>query len=407
MAISVRKPGSVVPVEEAIEKALNRFYRQNPHLLPYSIHQTANSGRLTLELLPDRTGMLAAVHEVMHDLTEDTGKSRADILAATDQWITQHLAPPAVSFAMKTPLGAAERTRIMIGTENLGDTLAQRFQHAHSHMTLGGAMRASGARLDMLRGDLHPGSPREIWIRDNYIIVGNKAFFPDNSFGHFSEKKGQIAADEAALTAYFDKRGIAYEKIAAPFQGGDMLVDDANRRILYAYPALQTDAQRAEYAMYAQRIRAATGYDVLPIERSGYELTNPTPTGPKDLYHLDTFLTQLPNGKLLAFPGGMTAESYQRLQQAYGTGAIIEIPEKYAGNMIPNAAFVGNVMITPDMPDELRERLRQEGVEVLASPKVAIRDSAAHCLTNELPATPTIRGAHAAHANADQRGAKI
>ncbi len=273
-------------------------------------------------------------------------------------------------------------------------TFQDRMRDAWSHLALADVIRANGQPVDYRESAKHSGSSIAEWTRDSYMLVGDRVFFPDNSSmeSPFFVRNGDMMKDRARLKQIFEERGIKTQDVGVPFQGGDILVDEKHKTILYAYP--WSSDTKTYNEKYAPALAAATGYKVIPLHRSDYAADIKSPGGKiiaDHLYHLDLVLTQLPNGKLLVFPDGLKPDAYSQLEKAYGKDNLIKIEHGEETLLTTNAKFIGNTMITPVISERLRNVLEKEGIKVVTNKDVGsgvnlqLVDSGPHCLTNEFP----------------------
>ena len=246
----------------------------------------------------------------------------------------------------------------------------------------------------MLSAAEHKGGMLAIWPRDSFITVGDTVFIAKDAEKDMTRKNPEgINQSIEAFKKYMDSQSIPYREIDVGFQGGDILVDEKNQKILCSYREPKNEKEKEKYSRYVKTLEQETGYEVIPIEKSGYkaDIWSVRGSSSNTLYHLDTFLTQLPNGKILTFPEGMNAASYDRVKKAYGEENIIVIEKGDVNKLIPNAVTVGNSFITSEMPPALRKKLADQGIEVVVDSdlgedvKTRVINSGPHCLTNELP----------------------
>ncbi|PCI00816.1 MAG: hypothetical protein COB76_02645, partial [Alphaproteobacteria bacterium] len=110
-------------------------------------------------------------------------------------------------------------------------------------------------------------------------------------------------------------------------------------------------------------------------------------------FHIDTCMTPLTNGHIIAYKDGMKPEAFENLMQEgfkrYGMDPeeyLILVSKEDAENYACNLVCVGNNIIMPQVSDGLQDRLKSKGYEVTClDMSVFINDGGAmHCLTNNL-----------------------
>ncbi len=253
----------------------------------------------------------------------------------------------------------------------------------------------SGANVHYLNGrDWGEKSTSETWVRDQYISIGDTILVPSLLTSRH-QKSVELMND------YLQKHGIETLSIDYPLQGGDVIVDQTLERFIYAVEVGRENA----FEGIDKIISEATGFEPVriirnnhPIERPPINLSNhweyqdrSQSVQADDFYHLDTFMAQLPNGKFLVFADAMEDDSYDRLTALYGADHFIEIPQEDAINFATNVFFLGDIMMTPYVSDELRSVLEQEGLTVIEDQQLGkdisweLHNGGIHCLMNTLP----------------------
>lgn len=113
-------------------------------------------------------------------------------------------------------------------------------------------------------------------------------------------------------------------------------------------------------------------------------------------FHIDTSLGFLSRGHVVAYPGGMTPEAYERFKynaftrfgldpKEYLIEASREDAEKYACNL----RCAGNTAVMSDCSRELQDKIRSKGYDVITHDMNAFIASggSVHCVTNNLNET--------------------
>lgn len=116
---------------------------------------------------------------------------------------------------------------------------------------------------------------------------------------------------------------------------------------------------------------------VLPIEvANGY-------------FHADTSTKWLPNGKVVAFEGGMTPQSFKNLQKAAGVDNIILTSkmdaECYACNLL--VVDENNIIMAAEVSSKLVREIERTGIKVHTTPLsqfTKLSGGGLNCLTNRL-----------------------
>lgn len=113
----------------------------------------------------------------------------------------------------------------------------------------------------------------------------------------------------------------------------------------------------------------------------------------RPFFHIDTSMTPLTNGHIIAYKDGMKQEAFEKLIREgfkrYSMNPdeyLILVDKKDADAYACNLRCVGNTVIMPTCSDELQDRIREKGYDVVThNMSQFIYDGGAmHCLTNNL-----------------------
>ncbi|MDX1922467.1 MAG: hypothetical protein SFW65_05000 [Alphaproteobacteria bacterium] len=394
---------------------MESLVRDNPAERLLTLDQRTVNGRVVIGVTPNEQRMLElAIPKIMadHKLNE------ADARRLASEYVQQHFRQPPTTLPNLSVFPGnrvqPNTTTLMISPEDLSASTTEVINRMVSHAALAEAIRQNGGRVEVLKGPDHQGSGIELWTRDSYLRVGNQILFPNNTTGEYSGKKDEdMRRDAAALTQFFGQRGIKTTQTDIPFQGGDMMVDEQRKIILYG---MQPGGNREQYEQNAARLQQLTGYRTVVVERSGYR-TQIGDAKDQTLYHLDLITSVLPNGRLMVFPPGLTARSMEDLRKIYGNN-IVTIQNGEEQTAVANATYVGNVMIANQVPERLRAELLKQGIRVVSASDIGpninftFGQGSVHCLTNEIPtstpsATPTSTPSRRADADKDRSGLRF
>lgn len=113
----------------------------------------------------------------------------------------------------------------------------------------------------------------------------------------------------------------------------------------------------------------------------------------RPFFHIDTTLAALPLGHILAFPQGMTQDSYHKLYDKaftpFGldpTEYLIEVTEEEALKYSCNLIYVGRKVLMTECGERLPRLLQEKGYEVFTTNVSCFIQAGGgpHCLTNNL-----------------------
>jgi N-dimethylarginine dimethylaminohydrolase len=273
------------------------------------------------------------------------------------------MTPPAVQQYSLTQSMNTSREQIVINLENSGSIKEMRAQ-----AVLAATLASEGANVSVRVSESN-NNPRDIFVRDPVAIVGDTVLIPTS----FQEEQSALIAQlkEAGYTKFVN--------VDAEFCGGAVTTInvDGELKIIVAPMAGQSSES---FANTVDALKNSTGLDVISIS---------VPESVRDTYfHLDTFLSVLPNGEVLVYPGATTPETMEMLKNTVGEDRIITISEKDAASYATNIAATGNTLVTVGMSEELQTLLEEKGYKVITSEEAGLRPGellmrrgGPHCLT--------------------------
>lgn len=269
----------------------------------------------------------------------------------------------------------------------------------------------------------------EIFARDPGFVFGKTFYAPSteahadfissliiqisNSFDFAENVLLQRAAEISAehkrdhaekVVKAFRENGIdlAYRKINAFFEGGDVFVDAKKGCIFIGRdPRRLFEIRERNHEKLHDILVKATGAEVIAIDRF-----EQLPEGAKaqsgNRSHIDTIMSVLPGGELLFDPRYTSSDSAALLKRIYGKEIIYvgdDNPEQIDGimgkqvqNYVPNLVAVGRTLVMPNCSETLRKNLMQKDYTVVSARELGlnpnnlyIRGGSIHCITNTLP----------------------
>lgn len=118
-------------------------------------------------------------------------------------------------------------------------------------------------------------------------------------------------------------------------------------------------------------------------------------------YHIDTFISPLPNGHMLVCKEAMHPESYNKLIEEgftkFGLNPddyIIPVNMKDADILACNTIAIGNTIVMPTSSDDLKKRIKDKGYDVrqVDVSQFIATGGAIHCMTNKINETRIVGG---------------
>ena len=113
----------------------------------------------------------------------------------------------------------------------------------------------------------------------------------------------------------------------------------------------------------------------------------------RPFFHIDTSMTPLTKGHIIAYPDGMKPEAFDTLMQEgfgrYGMDPeefLIPVDAEDAARYACNLRCVGDTVVMPTCSEDLQERIRAKGYDVVTSDmsQFIYDGGAMHCLTNNI-----------------------
>jgi N-dimethylarginine dimethylaminohydrolase len=215
-----------------------------------------------------------------------------------------------------------------------------------------------------------PGSPDMVFTanagleRDGTVIL--------SSFFH-SERQDE----EDHFRGWFQRAGYDVRALPreTPFEGeGDALFSADGTRLWAANGPRSVAAAHPSLA-------AAWDLEVISLD-----LIDPR------FYHLDTCFAPLSDDSVLYYPGAFSEESLRRIEAFYPEGSRIAATEADAARFACNAVNIDRTIILNCISDNLRDRLRSRGFDVVQVDLTEFLKAggAAKCLVMKLSGTPTL-----------------
>jgi len=204
-------------------------------------------------------------------------------------------------------------------------------------------------------------------------------------FSRFSNEERQIEVD--AHSAFFEKELPERPLVSSHYRiegTGDNVYDPA-RDLFWSGYTHTAGRHNAAAGRSDQRAHSAlqqlTGVDVVSLAVK------------RPFFHIDTSLGALSRGHLVVYKGGMQPLAYQKMiSNAFDRFGLkrdeflIEVSEEDAAKYACNLRCVGNTVIMPEVSNELQERIRAKGYQVITTnlSQFIYSGGSVHCLTNNL-----------------------
>jgi ornithine aminotransferase len=232
------------------------------------------------------------------------------------------------------------------------------------------ALRATYEGLGAVVETMPPvaGLPDMVFTANAAVVVDRQVLLA--RFRH-PERRGEEAHGRA-LFEQLRARGLVDRLHVLPegvcFEGNGDVVVDNTRGICWMGHGPRSDLRASE------TLQAVARRPVLALE-----LVDPR------FYHLDTCLSLLTGGELLAVRRAFSPQGWQQLQDIAGT-QLIAMPEEDALQLAANAVCIGRDLVMGHCSATLRQLLEERGYRARVVPLDAFRRSggSARCLTLEL-----------------------
>ena len=232
------------------------------------------------------------------------------------------------------------------------------------------ALRATYEGLGAVVETMPPaaGLPDMVFTANAAVVIDRQVLLA--RFRH-PERQGEEAHGRA-LFEQLRARGLVDRLHVLPegvcFEGNGDAVVDNTRGICWMGYGPRSDRRASE------TLQAVARRPVLALE-----LVDPR------FYHLDTCLSLLSGGELLAVKRAFSPQGWQQLQDIAGT-QLVEMPEEDALQLAANAVCIGRDLVMGHCSATLRQLLQERGYRAQVVPLDAFRRSggSARCLTLEL-----------------------
>lgn len=265
-------------------------------------------------------------------------------------------------------------------------------------------LEASGAKVTVL-------DSRDRFVRDHYVLDASGIAIPlavtalnsslkDNSADarnssivntiNALNKAGVQSADIAGGSlAYGANKFLAkYTKLTTPFDprgderiiGGDVLQHPQSNTVFVGINLDDSGKPNAEQLKAAQALSESLHMKLVPVPKAQQ----------KPFYHLDTFMSVLPDGSVVLLPDATTAEARDRIKQATQGHDMLELPVKPGEaqsvantrrNFATNIITVNGNSFTANALPELKEFLKAHNLNAVEGPFLW-GNSGPHCQVN-------------------------
>ena len=262
------------------------------------------------------------------------------------------------------------------------------------------AIEAAGGRIEAIDGSLADGGKREIFTRDRFIMVGNKAYLPDVDFYRSTDPDyaGYKSEIEQARN-FLKKQGI--ETIDVPntwFEGGNIIQHNKSNTIFMGL-APEDDPQNAQRLIVKINETQPEKRTMIAVPMVEYDRMG--------VYHLDLAMSEpLANGKLMFDQNITDLHTRQRIEDIVGKENIIPITRDEAVQGSANILRVGQTAIMTNISDRLKGVLDKEGLsyisasdfektgnqqidQTLARDGLGIGNGGMHCMGQEIAEMPS------------------
>lgn len=194
-------------------------------------------------------------------------------------------------------------------------------------------------------------SSRAEFVRDPAFIG------PDNTVYLSAESRfgGMMyQMEQDAIREVLEKQGYTrFMEVEASFEGGSVIYDPHHNVLFIGQQTGQTQ-ESLENAV--AQLGEASGLETVGLKQ------NPDHS---QLFHLDLYLSVLPNGEVLFFKDAVTPESQREVISRVGEDNIIYVSEQDAYSFATNLVAVGDVLVSANMSDALDAELTSRGYTVV------------------------------------------
>lgn len=248
-------------------------------------------------------------------------------------------------------------------------------------------LEASGADVTVVAKDLKGGLGKHIWTRDRYINDPNTGvqIYPETSGN--TEIENHTWGAQQLIKEEFIKQGTP-TKVSEKFvEGGDVLLY-RNKNInpdgksgtvfvgvykeIFYWKEAPTFTENMEAA---RNLAKALNMNLVPVPKTG--LNND-----KDenyYYHLDTFMTVLPDGGVILIPSATTPVVADIIRKTANNDILMLPPETH--NLDTNLVTVNGNVFSTHYNKDIEKFLEKRGYHYIVG-DFQIMDSGPHCLTN-------------------------
>jgi len=237
--------------------------------------------------------------------------------------------------------------------------------------------------------------PDLVFTADPSLSINDGVHGPVTIYSRFQNEQRQ---NETDLHVNFMKQALPERVVASSYRQlegtGDNVYDPY--RDLYWCGYLAPDSQQHASAGRSNREAHCLLTDMTGIETVSLAVQEP-------YFHIDTSLGFLSRGHVLAYPGGMSPQAYETFKYnaftRYGLDPkeyLIEVSKEDAEKYACNLRCVGNTAVMADCSQELQDKIRSKGYEVIMHDmsQYIASGGAVHCVTNNLNETRIPGGYH-------------
>jgi N-dimethylarginine dimethylaminohydrolase len=235
---------------------------------------------------------------------------------------------------------------------------------AEQHDALVSALRSAGAEVDHV--PFVPECFDSVFVKDNALLLGRDHGSPDALLSR--PRHRERAREQPARRRELEARGFAVTECPLTLEGGDLARLEGSFVLGHGFRS-----ERAAAAL----VSATSDAPVL-----GLELVDP------HLYHLDTALTVLDDGVVLACPSAFSRESWRALCRWRDVSRVVEIPRADAVRFGLNCVRVDRRVVLSDGAPSVERALERLGYDpiVVSLDQFHRAGGSAACLVNEVHA---------------------
>ena len=197
------------------------------------------------------------------------------------------------------------------------------------------------------------------------------------------ERQGEVDHSVAFIEKFSPRRGIVSAHYNTEGTGDNYY--DAFRDVYWS--GYVPNASRKNAAAGRSDIRAHAGLEAL----TGVPVVSMAVKRP--FFHIDTAMTPLSRGHIIAYQDGMQPEAFEKLKregfERYGMNPdeyLILVDAEDAAKYACNLRCVEDTIVMPSCSDDLQNRLKDKGYDVVTHDmsQFIFAGGAMHCLTNNL-----------------------